>query len=205
MVADLVAWITAVLDSTGHGGIIFLIALENIFPPLPSEIILPLTGFLVQQGKLSFIGAVIASTLGSVLGALFLYFLSYKLGQKRVFAFADKYGKFLGLSKGDIKKSIVWFHKHGGKLVFFGRIIPTIRSVVSIPAGLAQMDLKKFIFYTALGSAIWNGVLIWIGMILGERWHEIQKYTKTLEYIVWALLIGGIIWLVWRKQKQTRT
>jgi membrane protein DedA with SNARE-associated domain len=200
--SGILGWITSVLESTGYVGLVILIALENVFPPLPSEVILPLTGFLVEQNKLTFIGALIASTAGSVLGALILYFLSAKLGEKRVYNLADKYGKFLGLSKEDIQKSIKWFHRHGGKLVFFGRVVPTIRSVVSIPAGLSGMDIKKFILYTTLGSAIWNGVLIGIGLALGERWQEIQKYTKILEYIVWIVIIGGIAWLIWRKYKK---
>lgn len=204
MIAQLTTWITAVLESTGHIGIVFLIALENIFPPLPSEIILPLTGYLVSQNAISFIGALIASTAGSVLGGLLLYYLSRKLGEKRVYAFADSYGKFIGLSRQDIEKSIKWFQKHGGKLVFFGRIIPTIRSVVSIPAGLAKMDIKKFILYTAAGSALWNAILIGIGWSLGERWQEVQRYTKVLEYIVWGLIIFGVGWIIWRKLKKSK-
>lgn len=199
---QLTTWILALLESAGHGGVIFLIALENIFPPIPSEIILPLTGFLVFKGELNFLGVVTASTIGSVLGALFLYYLSYRLGQKRVLRIADKYGKYIGLSKEDIQKSITWFHKHGTKLVLFGRIIPTIRSVVSIPAGIAQMDIKKFIVYTTIGSAIWNTILISVGWTLGEKWQGVQKYTKVLEYAVWIAIALGIGWLIWRKRKK---
>lgn len=197
--SSILSTITGLLESTGYIGIVLLIALENIFPPIPSEVILPLTGYLVFQGKLSVIGAVISATLGSVLGALVLYYLSRKLGKKRVLTLADKYGKLLGISKADVEKSLKLFHKHGGKLIFFGRIVPTIRSVVSIPAGLTGMNIKKFVLFSALGSALWNGTLIGVGLALGERWQDIQKYTKVLEYIVWVFVLGGIAWLLWRK------
>lgn len=202
--SSIISTLTVLLESTGYIGIVLLIALENIFPPIPSEVILPLTGYLVFQNKLHVVGAVISATLGSVLGALVLYYLSRNLGKKRVLALADKYGRLLGISKEDVEKSLTLFHKHGGKLIFFGRIVPTIRSVVSIPAGLTGMDIKKFILFSALGSALWNGILIGVGLALGERWQEIQKYTKVLEYIVWALVIGGIVWLLWRKYKKKK-
>lgn len=153
----------------------------------------------MHKGELHFFGVLIASTLGSVLGALFLYYLSRKLGEERVYKLAGKYGKFLGLSISDVKRAIQWFHKHGGKLVFFGRVIPTIRSVISIPAGLADMDIKKFIIYTSLGSALWNGTLISIGWILGDLWQDVQNYTKYLEYVVWAGVIATIVWIIVRK------
>lgn len=204
VLAQLTNWITSLLQTTGYLGIIFLIALENIFPPIPSEVILPLTGYLVYQDKLNVFAAIISATIGSVLGALFLYYLSRKLGKKRVLSLADKYGRILGISKEDVEKSLTLFHKHGGKLIFFGRIVPTIRSVVSIPAGLTGMDIKKFILFSALGSALWNGTLIGIGLALGERWQEIQKYTKVLEYVVWVVVIGGILWLLWRKYKKRK-
>lgn len=197
----LLEWIISVLESVGYLGLVLLIALENIFPPIPSEIILPLTGFLIEQGKMNFIGALLASTTGSILGALFLYILSSKLGEHRVYQIADAYGKYLGLSKEDIQKSITWFRKHGTKLVFFGRVIPTIRSIVSIPAGIAGMSIQKFILYTALGSAIWNTVLISIGWILGDKWEEVQKYTKILEYGVWIVAAFGVGWLAWKKRR----
>lgn len=199
LASQLINWATGILESTGYAGIVFLIALENVFPPIPSEVILPLTGLLVNRGELNFIGALIASTLGSVLGALCIYYLSQRLGKQRVLSFANRYGAFIGISKSDLEKALELFHKHGGKLVFFGRVVPTIRSVVSIPAGLAQMELKKFVLYTALGSAIWNGTLIGVGWALGDRWQEIQRYTKILEYGVLILILGGIVWLFWRK------
>jgi membrane protein DedA with SNARE-associated domain len=199
LLSQLINWATSILETTGYVGIVFLIALENVFPPIPSEVILPLTGFLVNKGELNFIGALLASTLGSILGALCIYYLSQRLGKKRVLSFTKRFGAFIGISSSDLEKALGLFHKHGGKLVFFGRVVPTIRSVVSIPAGLAQMDLKKFILYTALGSALWNGTLIGVGWSLGDRWQEIQRYTKVLEYGVWILVLGGIAWLFWRK------
>lgn len=198
--SGLLEWITSVLESTGYLGLVILIALENIFPPIPSEIILPLTGFLIEQGKMNFIGALLASTTGSIIGALFLYFLSSKLGEHRVYKVADSYGKYLGLSKDDIQKSFIWFRKHGGKLILFGRVIPTIRSVISIPAGLAGMSMQKFILYTALGSAIWNAILILIGWALGEQWQQIYRHTKALENAVWIATAFGIGWLIWKKK-----
>ncbi len=190
-----------VIESTGYIGIILLIALESVFAPIPSELILPMTGFLVSKGELSHIGAILSATLGSIIGALVLYYLSRKLGEKRVISASEKYGKWLGISKSDVKKSMGWFEKYGTKVVLFGRVIPTLRSIVSVPAGITEMDIKKFILYTGIGSAIWNTALISIGWSLGENWKQVQQYTKYVEYIVIALIIGVMIFLFGRRKR----
>ncbi len=199
---DVIGFVTSFIETTGYIGIILLIALESIFAPIPSEVILPLTGFLVNQGKLWFPATLLAATLGSILGALFLYYLSCKLGEKRVLSAATKYGKWLGIGKDDVVKGISWFDKHGAKLVLFGRVIPTLRSVVSIPAGITKMPLRKFILYTGIGSAVWNGLLISIGWTLGEKWQEVQRYTKLFEYGVFILLAIFVVWFFWHKRKK---
>lgn len=198
--SQIATWITNAIESLGYVGIVLFIALENIFPPIPSELILPFTGFLVSQNKLWFPGVLLASTTGSLLGALFLYYLSSKLGRKRVDNLVSKHGKWVGVEENDMKKAVAWFDKHGKKTVFMGRLAPTIRSVVSIPAGLINMDIKTFILYTALGSALWNGTLISIGWLLGDKWKSVQQYTKFLEYGVFLLIAGFIYWIIWKKR-----
>lgn len=202
--SQLAAGVEAFIVSTGYLGIIILIAVESVFAPIPSEVILPLTGFLVNKGQLWFPGTLLAATLGSVLGALFLYYLSNKLGEKRVLSIAAKYGKWLGLGKDDVLKGMDWFDKHGAKLVLFGRVIPTIRSVVSIPAGITNMPLKKFVLYTSIGSAFWNGLLIGVGWGLGEKWQQVQQYTKYLEYVVLFFIVVFVIWFFWNKHKKKK-
>lgn len=197
---NLIPWITSLIDSLGYVGITLLIALENIFPPIPSELILPLTGFLVNQQKLWFPGVLLASTIGSLLGALLLYFLSFKLGEQRIYRLASKYGKWAGLDKNDLQKASSWFDRHGKKTILIGRLIPTIRSVVSIPAGLTKMEMKTFIVLTFLGSALWNGTLISIGWVLGDQWQKVQSYTKFIEIGIFILFIIFIGWVLWKNR-----
>jgi membrane protein DedA with SNARE-associated domain len=147
-------WVINTIQSTGYFGIVFLMFLENVFPPIPSEVIMPLAGFLVAEGKQNFAGVVIAGIVGSVLGALPLYYAGYLLGEERLKAFADKHGRWLTISRDDLERAKNWFDQHGKLAVLICRLVPGIRSLISIPAGIAKMNMAAFLFYTSVGAGI---------------------------------------------------
>ena len=165
----MINWATDVIDSIGLIGVAFLVAIENIFPPIPSELILLLAGFNVSEGQFDYVSAVIAATIGSVIGAYFLYGVGRLLDDERMERFLAGVGRFVGLKKSDVHKGFVWFERHGNYVVFFGRLIPVVRSVVSIPAGGDRMPLGKFTLLTAAGSLIWNMVWVALGWALGDQ------------------------------------
>ena len=155
-----------IINNFGYLGIVSLIAIENIFPPIPSEVILTFGGFATTVSDITMIGAIIASTIGSLIGAILLYWFGSALSKEKIYKFADsKSGKILRLKKENIDKSFEWFEGRGKYAVFFGRFIPIVRSLVSIPAGMAKMSMLPFLILTTLGSLIWNTVLISLGML----------------------------------------
>jgi membrane protein DedA with SNARE-associated domain len=176
--------------------------LENVFPPLPSELIMPLAGFTASQGELTLIGVIIAGTIGSVVGALPLYYLGRFVGEEKLKQWADRYGKWLTVSSKEIERADQWFERHGNKTVFFGRLIPGIRSLVSIPAGISGMNIATFLLYTAVGSSIWTAVLAFLGSLLGEQYEKVDAYLGPVSYVVVGLLVVGAgIWIWRRKQR----
>ena len=185
------AIIISMVNKFGYLGIILLIAIENIFPPIPSEVILTFGGFATTISNITVIGTIIASTVGSVLGAIALYWIGRFLNEERIDKLAEsKVGKVLGLQKQDIHKAFSWFDSKGKFAVFFGRFIPIVRSLVSIPAGMAKMAMIPFLLLTTVGSLIWNTVLITLGRIAGASWSKIAGYVGGYSDIV---LIGFII------------
>ena len=162
---------------------------ENVFPPIPSEIIMPLAGFMVTQGKLSFTGIIVAGTIGTVLGALPLYYLGQKIGEGRLKEFADAHGRWLTLSRHDLERAKRWFDRYGAAAVFFCRLMPGMRSLISIPAGIGRMPLIPFLAYTTIGAAIWTALLAYLGYFLGSSFRTVDEY---LDLISWVLL-GGIV------------
>ena len=186
------------IDQIGLFGAALLIGIEVVILPIPSELILLLTGFNVSVGNFGFIAALIATTIGSLAGALFLYFMGYAFSEERLESLVSKYGKYVGLYVKDLQKTASWFERHGAQLVFFGRLIPLIRSLVSIPAGLTKMKMSKFIIFTTLGSGIWNSIWITLGFFLGDKWSSAEKYAKYLDYLVY---IGVIIVAVYFGRK----
>lgn len=198
-------WIMNVMEQFGYFGVFLLILLENVFPPIPSEVILTFGGFMVDQSpKLSFAGMLTASTLGAVGGAVILYYLGHILGLRRIEKIINKYGFILRLDIEDIHKANKWFNKYGYTAVFLCRFVPLIRSLISIPAGLSQMSIIPFILYTTVGTIIWNAVLIYLGMALGQNWEKVLQYfdmySNVLYIVMVILLIAGIIYLYKRKK-----
>jgi membrane protein DedA with SNARE-associated domain len=199
-VGGIAQWVTDVIASLGYVGVAALVALENLFPPIPSELILPLAGFLAGQGRFALPLVIVAATFGSTAGALAVYGIGAGLGERRVRALTARYGGFLRLSDEDIDRAESWFDRHGGEAVFLGHLAPLIRSVISIPAGLRRMPLWKFALYTAAGSGVWNSVLVTLGWALGDRWQQINQYASYFEYAVIAAIVGGIGWFVWKRR-----
>lgn len=184
-------WAIKIMETLGGFGAALLIALENLFPPLPSEIILPLAGFTASQGNLSLIGAIIWTTGGSLVGALILYQLGKWLGREKIRHYAAK----LPLVKvKDIDTAEEWFTKYETRVVLFGRMIPIVRSLISIPAGVEKMPLKLFIIYTTIGSLIWNTTLISAGYLLGEQWGLVEQYVGIFQKLVIAATIACIVY-----------
>ncbi len=181
-------WVTNIISSFGYVGIALLMFLENVFPPIPSELIMPLAGFTVTQGKLSMQFVILAGTLGSVLGVLPWYYVGKLVGERRLREWIDKYGKWLTLSGADIDKSKRWLDKYGKATVFFGRLVPGIRTFISVPAGLDKMSLVPFILYSFAGSFIWTALLTYAGFILGNNFQLVEKYIGPISGIVFASL-----------------
>lgn len=201
MLDILYEWIRSIILNLGYVGICFLIALENIFPPIPSEFLLPFVGFLVGQGQFNFLFVLISATIGSVLGALVFYYLGGWIGEKRFRSFIKKYGKYLLLGDKDIDKAKSWFDKHGNWAVLTGRFLPGIRSYISLPAGINKMPLVQFVILTTIGSVLWNAVLISLGWVLGSQWQKLNQYLNWLEYGVTAFVVAGILYLIWKKYR----
>ncbi len=163
--------------------------LENIIPPIPSEIIMPLGGYFVYQQKLNFYILVFWGLFGTILGALPWYYLGRLANQKRLSNFLDKNGKFLGISSNDLSKSKKWFEKYGVSLVFWGRLVPGIRTLISVPAGIELMPLGKFLIWTTFGSFIWVALLTYAGYLFGENYQIVESYLDQIKYIVKPILI----------------
>lgn len=187
-------WAVNMMETIGAPGAGLAIALENLFPPLPSEVILPLAGFTASRGNFTLIEALLWTTLGSVLGAWLLYGLGAWLGRRRMYAIADKLPL---VDVEDVEKVEAWFNRHGYKAVFFGRMIPIFRSLISIPAGIERMPVWKFLLLTTAGSLIWNTIFVLAGFYLGENWHFVEQYADIFQKIVIAaVVIFGAYWLI---------
>ena len=189
------AWVLIIMAKFGYLGIIFAMFAENVFPPIPSELIMPAAGFAVARGDLNLILVILAGTLGSVLGALPLYYLGRLLNEDRLLVFTQKYGKYVFVKPSDIRSSSVWFDKHGSKAVFFGRMVPGIRSLISIPAGMSKMPILPFLVFTALGSSIWTSLLTIAGYYFGENYEVIE--IMLAPYSKGFLLLAVVIIIAW--------
>lgn len=190
------------ISQVGLIGAAFLVGIEVIIPPIPSEAILLLTGFNVALGRFGFVEAVLATVAGSLVGASFWYVIGYLFTQQRVEDLVAKYGKYVGLPSKNLNKTMDWFRRYGSSLVFFGRMLPIIRSLVSIPAGLVKMGVAKFYFFSSAGILIWNTLWITIGFNLGENWQAAEDFTKVLDWIVYALLGVLVIYVLVNFVKQ---
>lgn len=189
-------WVVSTIEGWGYLGVLLLMVAENVFPPIPSEVIMPLAGFLAGSGKLSLTLTILVGTLGSVLGTLMWYYIGMWFGEERLKRFAARHGRLLTLSPGDIAAAHDWFQRHGAMAVFFGRMIPAIRTLISVPAGLARMPLWKFLFFTVIGSALWTGVLTFAGLLLHENYALVADWVDPLSKLVVVTVIVVYLWRV---------
>lgn len=194
-------WVADAVEALGYAGVAALIALENLFPPLPSELILPFAGFLATQGRLSLAGAIGAATLGSLVGALALYAGGALLGQRRLRRIADRVPL---LQARDVDRADAWFAHYGDTAVLVGRMVPVVRSLISVPAGVRRMPLWRFVIFTVLGSTLWNSLLIGLGFLVGERWELIRQWARLLEWLVLVLLAALVVAFVVRRLQRAR-
>ncbi|MET9619361.1 MULTISPECIES: DedA family protein [unclassified Streptomyces] len=186
-------WINELMETLGAPGAGIAVALENLFPPIPSEVILPLAGFASANGRMDLAAALLWTTLGSVVGALALYGVGALFGRERTLAIAAR----LPLVKvADIERTEAWFLRHGTKAVFFGRMVPIFRSLVSVPAGVERMPLPVFLVLTALGSALWNTAFVSAGYVLGDNWEEVTGYVSVYSKAVLVVAAGAVLWFL---------
>lgn len=198
-------WGITIISSLGYLGIFILMALESMIFPIPSEIVMPFAGFLISQGQFSFAGILIFSSLGSLAGSLLSYYIGKFGGHKLIL----KYGKYCLLDEHDLQKTETWFATKGEKTIFIGRFIPVVRHLISLPAGVGKMNLRRFSLYTLFGAACWNMLLAYGGYVSGKNWTVIRQYTEPVSIIVALLLVIGFCWFVfrhvWHKRRERKT
>jgi membrane protein DedA with SNARE-associated domain len=192
LLSSLAQWVQDVIEQLGYVGVALLVVLENVFPPIPSEIVLPFAGFVAQQGSYSVVLMILAATVGSVIGALIMYWIAAIIGDERLHAFTRKFGKWVQIREADLTRAEEWFDRHAMSAVLVGRCVPLIRSVVSIPAGFRRMKLVPYIAYTFLGSLVWNIALVGAGAVLGENWERVEPVVATFQWIVIVVILAGI-------------
>lgn len=192
-------WIEQIILLLGYPGIALVMLIENLFPPIPSEVVMPFAGFLAAQGKLNLIGAIVAGTSGSVAGAVVLYYIGRWADEPVVRAFLRRWGRYLTVTEEDLNHVMRVFAKYGPPIVFFGRLVPIIRSLISVPAGMDRMPFGRFLLFTTLGSAIWSTALAYAGVVLAEHWETILVYSKQYERVTLVLLALAVIaFFTWR-------
>ena len=204
MFDDLTRRVTDIVESFGYLGVAALVAIENLFPPIPSEAVLPLAGFVAGRGDASYPGMVLAATLGSIVGAWMLYGISAAIGPLRLHRFVVRFGRWFGLAEHDLVRAETWFDRRSDAAVLIGRCIPLIRSIVSVPAGFRRMPLARFTALTAIGSTVWNAALIGAGAVLGDRWEQVGDVVGLLQGVVIVAVVALLGWFVWRRFVQPR-
>lgn len=200
-------WITNIMEQFGYLGILLMMALENLFPPIPSEIVLPFGGFLTTYTNITVWGVVIAATIGSLLGAVILYWIGTLLDVDRLERIIKRWGRIARIKVEDVHKADAWFDKYGYWTVLIGRMVPVVRSLISIPAGMSNMRFGLFMLFTVIGTLIWNSILITVGVILGESWHDITSFMdlySDIVYFLLAVIFAILLYLYFRKKRQHR-
>ena len=192
-------WIHSTTTALGYPGIALLMFIENVFPPLPSELIMPLAGFAAAEGDLSLVGVIVAGSLGALLGQLPFYLLGRWLGEETLVSWADRYGRFLLLSGRDLERADRWFDRYGVQAVFFGRLVPGLRSLIPVPAGLSGMPVLRFLLYSLFGTVVWTLLLALLGFVLRQNYALVGRYLGSLPLVViGAIAVVALGWLVRR-------
>lgn len=199
MLDNLTEWAADVVEQLGYTGVAMLVAIENVFPPIPSEVVLGLAGYTASRGDAWVVGMIIAATIGSVVGAWVLYGISAAIGPVRLRAIVIRYGTWIGVGESDLDRAEAWFDKRSRWAVLICRCIPLIRSVISIPAGFRRMPLGIFTLFTLIGSLVWNTVLITTGYVLADQWEKLLEVTEPFQTVVMVIVIALLVALVVRK------
>lgn len=188
-------WVTKMVEGGGYISIVLLMLLENVFPPIPSELILPLAGFTAARGEHNIILVVLAATAGSLLGAIFWYYVGKFIGRERLKRWTARHGRWLTMSPADVDRSADWFERHCEAAVFFGRMIPTIRTLISVPAGIYSMAFVRFLTYSFLGTTIWVGMLASTGYLLEQGYQQVQAFLNPVSNLIFAFIL---VWYAYR-------
>ena len=202
LLASLAQWITNVVSSFGYVGVFVLVALGNLHLPVPTQITLPLSGFLIGQGEFSFVPVMGASTAAAVAVSFVFYYVGAWIGEENLRRFVGRFGRFVLVGEKDLDKASAVFDRHGGKAILIGHLVPGVGAFISIPAGLRHVSIFGwFMFYTVLGSILWNAGFVVLGWVLGENWQVVKKYVSIIEYAALAIFVAVVIWFVWRRWK----
>ena len=205
LLPDIVQWVTDVAYSFGYVGIAFLTGLGNLHLPIPTEITLPLAGFLVGQGRFSFFPVLIWTTAAAVVASVVLYVPGRWFGEERLRRFVRRFGRFVLVKESDLDKASKLFDQHGAMAILIGRLIPGVGTLISVPAGIYRMPiLGWFMIFTVLDTLIWNALLIGLGWALGSQWTLVSDYASVVQYVVLAILAVGIVWFLWRRLKASK-
>jgi membrane protein DedA with SNARE-associated domain len=205
LLTDLARWVADVVHSFGYVGVFVLIVLGDLRLPIPTELTLPLAGFLVGQGRLSFIPVLLTATAARITTSLILYILGLRIGGDRLRRLIKRFERFKLLYTSDLDKASKVFERHGGKAILIGHLVPGVGALISVPAGLKRMPIRwRFLGYTALGGTLWNGTLVGLGWALGSRWRMVELYAAFIGYAVLTAVVVGVIWLLWRRWKTHR-
>lgn len=199
MIEQIALWIEYIMEVLGYPGLVLMMALESMVAPVPSEIVMPFAGFLIVKGSFTIWGGIVASSLGTIIGSL----ISYYMGKWGGYPIVIRFGKYLLLDKEHLDFTVRWFEKRGEITILTCRFIPVVRHLISIPAGVGNMNIIKFSIYTLIGGTIWNTILLFAGIWLKEHWHIIHDYSSQIDKVVVVILVIGGAWWVW-KQLQRR-
>lgn len=199
--SGLTGWVATIIDSLGALGVAVLVALESIIPPIPSEIVLAMAGYLSSQGRFNVVLIVLAATAGSLVGALVLYWLGAALGEERLKRWLDHIPL---VDRDDLEQADRWFERHGRWAVLIGRVVPVVRSLVSVPAGANRLPLGEFVLLTTLGSGVWNALIVGLGFALGSQWQQVDKYSSWFNYAIFAVFAVMIVSWAAKKIRRRR-
>lgn len=198
MISSIFSWlasfIISIISGSGYLGVTLMMTIESVCIPIPSEIVMPFSGYLVSLGQFYFWPIVLLATLGNLIGSLVAYFVGYYGGR----SFIRRWGKYVLLREEELEHADYWFKKYGSPAIFFSRMLPIVRTFISLPAGIGRMRLPKFISYTFFGSLPWNFALAYIGWKLGQNWKSLEQYFKKFDYVILVLIFIGIAWWIWR-------
>ncbi|MCT9977664.1 DedA family protein [Acinetobacter sp. I-MWF] len=189
------------MEQLGYFGIALLMFLDNVFPPIPSEVIMPSAGFAASKGQLLLSGVIIAGSIGSLVAAALLYWVGRKIPNQSIFNWVDRYGKYLFIKSEDVKKALDWFEKYGHRVVFFGRMVPAVRSLISIPAGMSHMPFWKFMLYSSVGTIIWTTFLACVGYYFGNNIELMQQIFSRVGYVIIIIVLILVAYFFYKKSK----